>query len=223
MKIKSLHLIMKKIYLAYFFILFSIFLVVGSIIYFNRTYDKISNNLKLFENKYDFLESSNSLINQIRDLESYQRGYLLTNNPKLKEDYNKSKYQLNLQKDRFYNLTYRYGLEQTNPREIENLKNLVEEKISIMDSTLFLEDRGLRQEAINLINTNIGLIVMEDINNIIQKLNTENKYKETIAKQFIYKERSSLRTTNIIVFSFLMVTLIFLGFYIKNFMAKSQD
>jgi CHASE3 domain sensor protein len=213
----------EKIYLAYFFILFSIFLVVGSIIYFNRTYDKISNNLKLFENKYDFLESSNSLINQIRDLESYQRGYLLTNNPKLKEDYNKSKYQLNLQKDRFYNLTYRYGLEQTNPREIENLKNLVEEKISFMDSTLFLEDRGLRQEAINLINTNIGLIVMEDINNIIQKLNTENKYKETIAKQFIYKSRSSLRTTNIIVFSFLMVTLIFLGFYIKNFMAKSQD
>jgi hypothetical protein len=64
---------------------------------------------------------------------------------------------------------------------------------------------------------------MEDINNIIQKLNTENKYKETIAKQFIYKSRSSLRTTNIIVFSFLMVTLIFLGFYIKSFMAKSQD
>jgi CHASE3 domain sensor protein len=44
-----------------------------------------------------------------------------------------------------------------------------------MDSTLHLEEKGLRQEAINLINTNIGLIVMEDINNILQKLNTENK------------------------------------------------
>jgi CHASE3 domain sensor protein len=190
---------------------------------FLQTYNKISNSFKISENKYDFLESSTSLFNQIRNLESYQRGFLLTNNPQFKEDYNKNKYQLNLEKDRFFKLTYRYGLEQSNPKEIENLKKLVEKKITIMDSTLFLEDRGLRQEAINLINTNMGLIVMEDINNIIQKLNTENKYKETIAKQFIYKSRSSLRTTNIIVFSFLMVTIIFLGFYIKSFMAKSQD
>jgi CHASE3 domain sensor protein len=190
---------------------------------FLQTYNKISNSFKISENKYDFLESSTSLFNQIRNLESYQRGFLLTNNPQFKEDYNKNKYQLNLEKDRFFKLTYIYGLEESNPKEIENLKKLVEKKITIMDSTLFLEDRGLRQEAINLINTNIGLIVMEDINTIIQKLNTENKYKETIAKQFIYKERSSLRTTNIIVFSFLMLTLIFLGFYIKSFMAKSQD
>jgi CHASE3 domain sensor protein len=190
---------------------------------FLQTYNKISNSFKISENKYDFLESSTSLFNQIRNLESYQRGFLLTNNPQFKEDYNKNKYQLNLEKDRFFKLTFRYGLEETNPKEIENLKKLVEKKITIMDSTLFLEDRGLRQEAINLINTNTGLIVMEDINAIIQKLNTENKYKETIAKQFIYKSRSSLRTTNIIVFSFLMVTLTFLGFYIKSFMAKSQD
>jgi CHASE3 domain sensor protein len=190
---------------------------------FLQTYNKISNSFKISENKYDFLESSTSLFNQIRNLESYQRGFLLTNNPQFKEDYNKNKYQLNLEKDRFFKLTYIYGLEESNPKEIENLKKLVEKKITIMDSTLFLEDRGLRQDAINLINTNIGLIVMEDINTIIQKLNTENKYKETIAKQFIYKERSSLRTTNIIVFSFLMLTLIFLGFYIKSFMAKSQD
>jgi CHASE3 domain sensor protein len=190
---------------------------------FLQTYNKISNSFKISENKYDFLESSTSLFNQIRNLESYQRGFLLTNDPQFREDYNKNKYQLTLEKDRFFKLTFRYDLEQSNPKEIENLKKLVEKKITIMDSTLFLEDRGLRQEAINLINTNTGLIVMEDINTIIQKLNTENKYKETIAKQFIYKSRSSLRTTNIIVFSFLMVTLTFLGFYIKSFMAKSQD
>jgi CHASE3 domain sensor protein len=190
---------------------------------FLQTYNKISNSFKISENKYDFLESSTSLFNQIRNLESYQRGFLLTNDPQFREDYNKNKYQLTLEKDRFFKLTFRYDLEQSNPKEIENLKKLVEKKITIMDSTLFLEDRGLRQEAINLINTNTGLIVIEDINTIIQKLNTENKYKETIAKQFIYKSRSSLRTTNIIVFSFLMVTLTFLGFYIKSFMAKSQD
>lgn len=214
---------MKKIHLVYVLIIFSFLLVLGSLLAFLQTYNKISNSFKISENKYDFLESSTSLFNQIRNLESYQRGFLLTNDPQFREDYNKNKYQLTLEKDRFFKLTFRYDLEQSNPKEIENLKKLVEKKITIMDSTLFLEDRGLRQEAINLINTNTGLIVMEDINTIIQKLNTENKYKETIAKQFIYKSRSSLRTTNIIVFSFLMVTLTFLGFYIKSFMAKSQD
>ena len=211
---------MKKIYLAYFLIVFSIILVVVSIIIFNQSYNKIGNNLKLFENKYDFLETSNLLINKIRDLESHQRGYLLTNNPQFKDDYKKNKFQLNLEKNRFYKLTYRYGLEQTNPKEIENLKDLIEKKICFMDSTLYLEEKGLEQEAVNLINTNVGLKITSDINAIIQKLNTENKYKETRAKQSVYKSRSSLRIKNMLIFSFIIIAQVFLGFYINSCMKK---
>jgi CHASE3 domain sensor protein len=207
---------MKKLHLAYLLIFFSICLIIGYTTKFLLTYNNISNSFKITENKYDFLESSNLLLNNIRNLESFQRGFLLTKKTEFLDDYNKSKYQLNLEKERFYNLTVRYGFEDSNPKEIKTLKILIDQKITEMDSTITLENKGLNQEAINFVKTNLGVRLMNEINTILLQLNTENKYKETVAKRSIYKARAELRYTSIIIFSFVIFILVFLGFYIKN-------
>ena len=207
---------MKNHSLVYSLIVTSIFLVISFMFYQNYTYNKISSSFKISENKYDFLESSNLLINKLRNLESYQRGYLLTNNKQFLEEYNKNKYQLNLEKDRFYKLTARYTLEENRGNDISQLRILIDQKVAEMDSTINHQKNGLSIESTDLVDTNLGLGLMNNIIEITQKLNTENKYKETIAKQAIYKARALFKQVNYIILSLLIVCLIFIGFYVRK-------
>ncbi len=180
------------------------------------TYNKISGSIKVSENKYDFLESSNLLINNLRNLESYQRGYLLTNNQQFLEEYNKNKYQFNLEKERFYKLTSKYSIEKNSNKDIFELRKLIDEKVAELDFSIKNQVNGSSKESISLVNTNLGLNLMNNIVEITQKLNAENKYKETIAKQAIYKTRALFKQVNFIFFSLLIICLLILGFYIRK-------
>lgn len=207
---------MKKVVFIYSLIILCCGMLGAYVYMYLTTYNNITHSFVLSESKYDFLESSNSLTDNLKDAESSQRGYLITNDLKYLEPYNNAIYQLNFENERFAKIVKTYELNDDYENQLKNIQELIMSKTKEMDSTISLQKEGKYQEAVNLVKSDLGKNLMTEILNVAQQMNTSQKYRETQAKQAIYKYRANLRYFNLAVIAFTFLSLIMIGFYIRS-------
>ncbi len=207
---------MKKLTFIYMLLALAGLMLFGYLWFYLTTYNYISDSFKISEKKYDFLESSKSLIDNLKDLESSQRGYLITGDSQYLEPFEKANYRLDLERRRFAQMINSYDLEKINSEELKELDVLIDEKIAEMQHTVALQKTGDISGAINVIKSDVGMRLMTKIIDIFQKLNMEQKYSETQAKQAIYASRIKLRYFNLLMSSFCLMVFIICGLYIHS-------
>ena len=126
-------------------------------------------------------DALNLVFNALLNAETGQRGYLLTGNP-------------------IYLEPYRYGITSVDSglREIENLssdkdgeldrlRELSREKLSELRETINLHDVNKREEALSLVNKNIGKHVMDQLREIVSR--RLSRQDQQIDAQFQINER----------------------------------
>lgn len=207
---------MKKIILIYSLIALTCLVLVIYLYSFMNIYSGITKSLKSGQNKYDFLVSSNSLKENLKDAESAQRGYLITDDSLYLEPYKNSKYRLFLEKNRFTRMFYSDGSNKKNERELVKIETLIDQKITEMDTTIKLYKSANKVAALRLIRSDIGINYTLKLDAIFQKLNAEQKHKETEAKQEVLKNRKILMYLAEFSVLFSLISLLILGFYIKS-------
>lgn len=207
---------MKKVTIVYLLI-FSAIASTSCYLYFSLiTYSNISSNLKTGEDKYDFLESSNALILNLREAESFERGYLISNDTIYLNQYKKSLYKLESEKVRFFTISKSYGLIKAYPKEIERLRLLVDKKIEEMNKIIVLQSQGLNIEIVKLVKEGEGMKIMVELVDVFQNLYTDQKFKETQAKIAINDKREQFKVANISNSIFLIIALLLIGYYVKD-------
>ena len=207
---------MKKLILIYSLIGLTCLVLVIYLYSFMNIYSGITKSLKSGQNKYDFLVSSNSLKENLKDAESAQRGYLITDDSLYLEPYKNSKYRLFLEKNRFTRMFYSDGSNKKNERELVKIETLIDQKITEMDTTIKLYKSANKVAALRLIRSDIGINYTLKLDAIFQKLNAEQKHKETEAKQEVLKNRKILMYLAEFSVLFSLISLLILGFYIKS-------
>ncbi len=207
---------MKKLTLIYSLIILTCLVLSIYLYSFMNIYGGITQSLKFSQNKYDFLVSTNSLKENLKNAESAQRGYLITGDHLFLEPYKNSKYRLGLEKDRFSRMFYSDVLNNKKVVEIVEIEKLIDQKIAEMDTTIKLYNSKNNAAAIRLIKSDIGVNYMNKLDAIIQKLNAEQKHKETQAKQKVLKNRIVLKYLSIGSVLFSLISLFFIGLYIKS-------
>ncbi|TKB99241.1 CHASE3 domain-containing protein [Pedobacter cryophilus] len=185
-------------------------------------YNNISNSMKVSDNKYDFLESSHSLLDNLKDAESNQRGYLITSDERYLEPYNNAIYRLNLERERFSQLVNSYGLNQTNAAELKEIDRLITKKISDMTQTISLQKQGNGSKSVMLIKSRFGANLMEKVTAIFEKLNSVQKYKETQAKQSIQQFRNQFKMFSMGFVIALVIVMIALAFSNHKYYIKTK-
>jgi CHASE3 domain sensor protein len=178
--------------------------------------------MKVSDNKYDFLESSHSLLDNLKDAESSQRGYLITSDDRYLEPYNNAIYRLNLERQRFSQLVNSYGLNQTNSAELKEIDRLITKKIWEMTQTISLQKQGNGEKSVMLIKSRFGANLMEKVNAIFEKLNSVQKYKETQAKQSVQQSRNQFKMFSIGFVIALVIVLIALAFSNHKYYIKTR-
>ena len=207
---------MKKLNLIYSLIILTCLVLVIYLYTFINIYGGITQSLKFGQNKYDFLVSTNSIKENLKNAESAQRGYLITGNRLFLEPYKNSKYRLSLEKNRFSRMFYSDVLNKNKEAEIVEIEKLIEQKIAEMDTTIKLYNSANNTAAIRLIKSDIGVNYMNKLDATIQKLNAEQKHKETQAKQEVLKNRKVLKYLAIGSVLFSLISLLVISFYIKS-------
>jgi CHASE3 domain sensor protein len=207
---------MKKLIPIYGLITLNCMVLVVFLYSFISIYSGITQSLKFGQNKYDFLVSTNSIKENLKNAESAQRGYLITGNKLYLESFKNSKYRLKLEKDRFTRMFHIDGLNKKNEVELVDIDKLIDQKIAEMDTTIMLYNSANNTAAIRLVKSDIGINFMNKLDAIIQKLNAEQKYKETQAKQEVLKNRKVLKYLSIGTVLFSLISFFLLGFYIKS-------
>lgn len=213
---------MKKLTLIYSLIFLTCLVLAVYIYSFISIYSGISQSLKSGQNKYDFLASTNSLKENLKDAESAQRGYLITGDQLYLESFKNSKYRLSLEKDRFTRMFYSDGFNKNNELELIKIDKLIDQKITEMETTIELYDNGNKAASIKLIKSDIGVNYTIKLNSIFQKLNVEQKHKETEAKQEVLKNRKVLKYLAMGTVLFSLISLFILGFYIKSLAKRAK-
>ncbi len=206
---------MKKVTIAYLLI-FTAIASTCCFIYFSLfIYANISSNLKTGEDKYDFLESSNALILNLREAESFERGYLISNDTSYLNQYKKSLYKLESEKVRFFTISKSYGLIESNPKEIERLRLLINIKIQEMNKIIFLQTEGLHEETVQLVKGESGMKIMVDLVDVFQDLYADQKFKETQTKIFVNTNLKRFKTYILSNSIFTIIVLSLIGYYVK--------
>lgn len=213
---------MKKVTTVYLLIFFAL-ASTSCYLYFSLfSYDNISSYLKTGEDKYDFLESSNALILNLREAESFERGYLISNDTSYLNQYKKSLYKLESEKVRFFKISKNYGLIESNPKQIARLHLLIDKKIEEMNKVIILQNQSLNTETFQLIKGEAGMKIMVELVDVFQNLYTNQKFKETQAKIAVNNTRKQFKLANISNSIFLIIALLLIGYYVKVFDKKTM-
>lgn len=202
---------MKKSTLIYICIFAASVILISYLYFFVSTYQKISNGFEVTAAKYDFLESSNSLIDNLKDAETSQRGFILTGDERYLSTYKNAIYRLNLEKDRFSKLINSYGLRKSKDSELRDLNSLMDKKQQEMSETIAEKQNHQDEAVLALIKTDLGTQYMDNILNIFSQLNADQKFKEVKAKQEIQAARAKFRIYTLISLGFALITFIIIG------------
>jgi len=206
---------MKKITIIYLLI-FTGIAFTSCYLYFSLyTYKNISSNIKTGQDKYDFLESSNALMLNLREAESFERGFIITNDSIYLNQYKKSIFNLELEVVRFYKISKSYGLENSSPKNIETMNLLINLKIREMNKIISLQNEGLGVETVKLIKEGRETKIMDNLVIVFQNLYADQKLKETQSKLMMYNTRKQFITANIVTSIFIIIVLVLIAIFVR--------
>ncbi len=159
-----------KILLFSFSLIVSIFLVV-SVTTFRSVNDLIESKT-IEDHTHEVLQVLESIISNMSDAETGQRGYLLTGELKYLEPYNSGVSTVQGTIEEVTDLTA------DNPNQQERtpkLKNLVEQKKAELQQTVGLRSHGKNDEAIEIVLSDKGKNIMDDIRSVVKEMKDEEE------------------------------------------------
>lgn len=140
-------------------VLFLLVLAVVNAQFMSRNLRRISENGKVRQQAAQLQAEISGVLLSLSDLESGQRGYLLTGNPSYLETYNNSVKQLPA---RFLRLRSELASGLPDERALESqLESIAQSKISEADETIRLRQKGYRHRAFGIVDSNRGKELMD--------------------------------------------------------------
>ena len=123
----------------------------------------------------------------MQDLETGQRGFLLTGNIKYLEPFQNAISQVNSEVDGLKKLTADNPHQQEN---VDSLSPLIEQKILELNETIALRQTEGLESALRVVNTDVGKIVMDQIRVVLKDMNDEEsrllKKRKLTSEKFQY-------------------------------------
>ena len=166
---KQLAVTFNKICLAILYALLLLTTVVAIHLYIHQEGEKISER---YRNSVETEEEIKTLLSNLQDAETGQRGYLLT----LKEAYLEP-YSLAINSnDSLFTILESEFLENNSSREnFKKLKQLSDDKFDELAKTIALSKSGKHNSAIKLVNSDLGKLKMDSIRFVIKRLIQEEQ------------------------------------------------
>lgn len=159
------------------------------------------------------IQVSTELLSYLKDVETGQRGFLLTTNEKYLAPYTSGI------SNTLATFTQLKELTVDNPSQQQrliNLKDLIDSKFAELQQTIDLTKQGELNKALEIVKTDLGQKIMDDIRELVAAF--------IIAEQKLRKERSDYhqsfksgsRTINFITMIILVITLASMAFFMRR-------
>jgi CHASE3 domain sensor protein len=130
----------------------------------------LRNDNAVVSHSYEIQQSLQTLLSELKDAESAQRGYLYTNNPEYLQPFAGARSAIQSTVDHLAALT-RDDSRQRN--ELGDIRVLLEKKLNEMDETVGYQRSGEVAKARALVDTNTGFELMNNLRAAVGKLRTE--------------------------------------------------
>lgn len=165
---------MKNQRYIYYLIGTTLLLVIINTIFYLVQESQNEKNYLLTIKTTQIIETANSLLADIKDAETGQRGYLLTDNISYLAPYQEAEKRL----DKTFNALYLLVIHnQSQLNTLRELKKWIRIKRDELALTIKLHDKQGGELALNRINTDVGKNAMEQIKMLIKQLEREEKFR----------------------------------------------
>jgi len=169
------------------------------------------------EHTHKVIIDSQELLSHMRDAETGQRGFLLTLNTSYLEPYeigvrDAAEHLANLKK-----LTRDNAQQQI---RLTDVTELVDEKILELRQTISLAEKGVLSEAMAIVNSDAGKIIMDNIRKVIGEILSEEEQLLKSRTKLYQEKRNNLillMTVELVVF---MMLIIVIGYFVYRRVAR---
>lgn len=171
-----------------------------SIIIYNSLQEKEENERWVIHT-FEVIQKATTLLSELKDAETGQRGYLLTGRQEYLEPYKNALQNIDSELIELSKFTIDNTKQQEN---INALKYYIRKRIAVLDSTIKVYDKESLEGAQRVINTDSGRISMDSIRSIIDRMLSEED------KLLLIRSQKLKRSTDFLQFSTLLA-LAFIG------------
>ena len=188
-----------------------IFIVVAGISYNNLSI--MANTVVWTEHTYKVLGKLEKIIALATDLETGQRGYILTGVERYLEPYNKGLRLINQEYDSAKTLT------SDNPRQqqrFDELRILLDDKIAELDETINLRRNVSFDAAVEVVLTDKGKLLMDNVRALIKVMQDEELTLLSQREQDAHTSAAVARQTIIIGITLATILILIMGFYLMR-------
>ncbi len=192
-----------------------ILLIIGISSYgsFTRTNDSV----QLRIHTYKVLQDLEGLLSSLKDAETGQRGFIITGEKKYLDPFNSAVAVVNQQIKDLRDLT---SDNQNQQRRLDNLEPLITKKFNELNETIALrKDKGF-QDAEKAVATDLGKQIMDDIRNVVDKM--ENEENNLLKIRYDQMQADMQATKSVIIYgiSLSFILLAFVGFFTTRNISK---
>ncbi len=168
------------------------------------------NSELLVEHTFKVIYQRERLLNLLVDLETGERGFILTKDKKYLQPYNKALLMYKASLDNLMQLTKKNKKEQ---KVLKNISNLIKKKIDELNTTIYLAKQNKIYQAIKIINSGTGKNLMDSIRGKL------NYLKEEENRLLNLREKAYENSVSYMNIAFLAVTflLIFISIFFGIF------
>lgn len=171
---------------------------------FNYSQNHAQKNESWVTHTHEVIHSSNQLINALKDAETGQRGFLLTNDEGYLAPYFNG---VEVALKQINYLTSKVSDNPTQQKRIFHIEKLVKAKFIEIEQTIDLQIQGDAIEALDIVKTNLGLEIMNQIRVALNEfIETEQELLAFRKKQYINSKWQS----QLVIISLLVLVIIFL-------------
>lgn len=193
-------------------------LLVGVSQYF--LYDRFIQSSQWVNHTHLVRTTVSELLSIMQDAETGQRGYIITGKEEYLEPYNQAKSSLSVSIKKLRLLTSDNPVQQ---KSIKAVEALTSKKMAELLDTINFAHKGELAKAHDLINTNLGKHIMDDIRAILKDMNTEELRLLHNRQAKVESERYYIYLTQSIIAVLFLISIIYLNKLVrKNIKLQTQ-
>ncbi len=171
----------------------AVFSIIGIVSY--RGTAQLVSTARQEKHTYQVLGELEEILSLIKDVETGQRGYLLTSDTRYLAPYNQARTAIQARIKEFRQIV------QDNPSQqnyVQTLEPIVNQKLAELDSTIRLQQNGQSAAALKIVKTNEGKRLMDQIRDVVAQM--EAGERDLLQTRSQVADRSAQRTLNSILY-----------------------
>lgn len=188
-------------------------LFVNAIISYLNTRQLVYNN-RWVQHTFEVISELDLTLSQLKDVETGQRGYLITHDPAYLEPYKLASAAVSAHIDRLAALTRDNEYQQ---HLIPQLRQLAMERLNLARENVELEQAGRHADAIGSVVNKVGKSKMDQVRDLVGEMRRE---EERLLRERTANSQQSLRRT---IVSFIVATFIALIFVLVYYLVARRE